>query len=417
MTALNLFLWILLGIAVQLALFLGLGFRKHWQNYRSLRDADLPLSTPGETPATAASAGLGWSGYQSFTVSARVLEDDAAQVCSFYLTPQDGAPLPPFFPGQFLTFRLELPKADGTGVEHLVRCYSLSGKPHPGQYRVSIKRVPAPATGAHPPGRSSNFFHDHVPVGAVLQVRAPSGHFYLDAGVGPVVLIAGGIGITPLLSMLEWCVAQPGKREVWLFYGVRNGREAAFAPHLRELAKQRPNIHVNLCLSNPLAEDQKGVNHEHQGRVDVALLRAALPLKPFHYYICGPGPMMETLVPALQEWGVPDSRIHYEAFGPATVNRSKVASSAAAPAPAVEVTFAKSGKRVLWNAGSGSLLEFAEAHGVAIDSGCRAGGCGTCQTVIRTGEVSYLQTPDHDPAPGSCLMCVCVPRTAVTLEA
>lgn len=416
MTALALFLWIMLGVAVQVALFLGLGFWSHWQSYRKLRDAEAPAATSTAATAEASTPTASWSGFRPFTVSARVLEDQAAQVCSFYLTPQDGVPLPPFHPGQFLTFRLALPKADGTGVDHLVRCYSLSGRPQADRYRVSIKRVPAPATGERPPGRSSNFFHDGVPVGAVLQVRAPSGHFYLDAGDGPVVLIAGGIGITPLLSMLEWCVAQPATREVWLFYGVRNGREAAFAPHLRDLAKQRPKIHVNLCLSNPLPEDQQGVNYEHQGRVDVALLRAALPLKPFHYYICGPGAMMESLVPALQDWGVPDPCIHYEAFGPATVTRSNTASSAAAPEPAVEVTFARSGKRALWTSGSGSLLEFAEAQGVAIDSGCRAGGCGTCQTTIRAGEVAYLQTPDHDPEPGSCLMCVCVPRTAVTLE-
>ena len=81
------------------------------------------------------------------------------------------------------------------------------------------------------------------------------------------------------------------------------------------------------------------------------------------------------------------------------------------------VTFAKSGKQEAWKPGMGSLLEFAEGHGIAVSSGCRAGGCGSCQTSIRSGEVAYTQAPDFDPEPGSCLLCVCTPKTAVTLEA
>jgi ferredoxin len=81
------------------------------------------------------------------------------------------------------------------------------------------------------------------------------------------------------------------------------------------------------------------------------------------------------------------------------------------------VTFAKSGKQVAWDPGMGSLLDFAENHGIAVNSGCRAGGCGSCQTPIRAGEVGYTQAPDFDPEPGSCLLCVCTPKTAVTLEA
>jgi ferredoxin len=84
---------------------------------------------------------------------------------------------------------------------------------------------------------------------------------------------------------------------------------------------------------------------------------------------------------------------------------------------AVLVTFAKSGKQESWKPGMGSLLEFAEGHGIVVSSGCRAGGCGSCQTSIRTGEVAYTQSPDFDPEPGSCLLCVCTPKTAVTLEA
>jgi ferredoxin len=133
--------------------------------------------------------------------------------------------------------------------------------------------------------------------------------------------------------------------------------------------------------------------------------------------------MLQSLVPALEDWGVPDGRIHFEAFGPASIPRRKSANGAKAAAhgddqsEAVLVTFAKSGKQEAWTPGMGSLLEFAEGHGIAVSSGCRAGGCGSCQTSIRTGEVAYTQAPDFDPEPGSCLLCVCTPKTAVTLEA
>jgi ferredoxin len=131
--------------------------------------------------------------------------------------------------------------------------------------------------------------------------------------------------------------------------------------------------------------------------------------------------MLASLVPALEDWGVPDAHIHFEAFGPASVKRRKAAVSAAAlpgdTRDAVMVTFAKTQKQLPWQPGMGSLLDFAEAHGIAVASGCRAGGCGSCQTTIRSGEVAYTQSPDFDPEPGSCLLCVCTPKTAVTLEA
>lgn len=422
MTSLNLLLWIVLGIALQVGLFMGISFWRHWQSYTRLKQGKpevdeliAAISPPKEEMA-------GWPGFRPFKVARRIVEDSAGQICSFYLEPVDDRPLPAFKPGQFLTFRLDVPGIDNTGIEQIIRCYSLSDAPRTDHYRVSIKRVPPPPTSDHPPGRSSNFFHDHIQVGTTLQVRAPSGHFHLEPGSGPVVLVAGGIGVTPMLSMLNWCQTyQPG-REVWFFYGVRNGKEAAFAEHLLTIAAANPNIHLRLCFSKPLPEDQPGKDFHCHGRVDVNLFRMELPLKPYHYYICGPTAMMATLVPALEEWGVPDSQIHFEAFGPASIKRGNaetIAAESAAMAPVgdITVTFAKSGKRAQWSPQSGSLLEFAESQGIAVGSGCRAGGCGTCQTTIRSGEVSYRQSPDFDPEPGTCLMCVCTPKTPVTLEA
>ena len=131
--------------------------------------------------------------------------------------------------------------------------------------------------------------------------------------------------------------------------------------------------------------------------------------------------MMESITKGLQEWGVPDSRIHYEAFGPATVK--KVANPAAGPAadgPALEVKFVNSNRSVNWTSASSSILELAEANGIKIDSGCRAGNCGSCVTTVRSGEVDYPSgKPGFDVEKGCCLACVAVPKagTALALDA
>lgn len=416
MTSLALLLWIGLGVVLQLAIYLGIGFWRHWRDYQALRSrsADLPVIRDAPPAAETTSA---WSSFRTFRVERKVVEDVAQSVCSFYLVPEDGQPLPPFLPGQFLTFQLDVPTVGAT--EQIIRCYSLSDAPRPDAYRVSIKRVPSPQGSGYPAGRASSFFHDQVVVGSRLRVRAPAGHFHVDRSDAPVVLIGGGIGITPMLSMLNWCLAEQPDRELWLFHGVRHGRELVMKSHLEALAAAHPNFHLLLCFSDPLPEDEVGRDYHHRGRVDVNLLRVQLPLKPYHFYICGPTPMMASLVPALEDWGVPDEHIHFEAFGPASIQRKNAITTDPSQATdsGIVVTFAKSGKQLPWRPGANSLLEFAEANGITINSGCRAGGCGTCQTTIRDGEVFYRQPPDYDPEPGSCLLCVCSPKTSVTLEA
>ena len=431
MTSLSLLLWIALGLVLQLAIYLGIGFWRHWQEYLALRKRASELNLPLDATTSHAieqTRVAAWPGYRTFSVTRKEFEDGAQSVCSFYLAPQDGQALPPFLPGQFLTFHLDVPTTTGTS-ESIVRCYSLSAAPRPDGYRVSIKRVASPVGSRLPPGRSSHFFHDQVTVGSLLQVRAPAGHFYIERSADPVVLIGGGIGITPMLSMLNWCLHEQPEREIWLFYGLRHERELVMKSPLEALAAAHPNFHLHICLSDPLPEDGKVNAYRLLGRVDVNLLRQHLPLKPYQFYICGPTPMMESLVPALEDWGVPAARIHFEAFGPASIKRKPAApsdnASTASPVQTpgattgsdIVVTFAQSGKQLAWQAGTSSLLEFAEAKGISVSSGCRAGGCGSCQTTIRSGEVAYAQPPDYDPEPGTCLLCVCIPKTSLTLEA
>lgn len=383
--------------------------------------------TVGATESLSAAPGLAvpsksaWTGWREFRVVKRAFEDAAQSQCSFYLQPVDGQPLPEFKPGQFLTFTLEIrPPASQSTVEPraITRCYSLSDRPDPSYYRVTIKRVPAPPD--HPefaPGLSSNHFHDHVQVGDVLRVKAPAGHFCIDPDPKvPVVLIGGGIGVTPMMSMLRWCLAEQPQRAVHLYYGLRHSPEHAFKAVLEDIAAAHPPLHLNVVYSRPGEADVEGRDYQHRGHVDVELLRRTLPHGRHQFYVCGPPAMMESLVPALAAWGVPLADIHYEAFGPASVKLPGAPETPVPIAAELEVRFQRSGRTLVWDGRDASLLEFAERHSIAVESGCRSGGCGTCETRLLEGTVQYDHPPDHDVAPGHCLLCVGRPTSAVVLE-
>ena len=422
MTALQLLLWINASLALQALAFGSVAFYRYSRAYRALRrraadhgvsEADLSIATPPMPKS-----GPAWSGFREFVVQRKELEDPSGSVCSFYLAPADSRPLPTFHPGQFLTLRID-PGGQGQDRMPVIRCYSLSDRPQTDLYRISIKRaLPPPNCSLTPPGVASNHLHDGVKVGDRLSVRAPSGHFYLDDGAGPIVLIAGGIGITPLLSMMNAALHAEPTREVWLFYGVRSGAEHAMKAHLSAMAAQYPSLHLHVCYSRPDPGDVADRDFHHRGHVDLALLRTTLPLRPFQFYVCGPRQMMETLVPSLQDWGVPPSRIHYEAFGPASLaRRERAGEGADQETKPLTVTFRRSGTQALWDGRASSLLEFAESLGVKVESGCRAGSCGSCQVTLEAGEVQYDQLPDFDPNPGDCLLCISRPRTDVVLQA
>ncbi len=359
-------------------------------------------------------AELSWVGYRKFEVDEKLRECEG--VHSFYLRPHDGKPLPPYEAGQHLTFRLRLP---GRPVP-LVRCYSLSqAEPAGGRYRVTVRRVAPPSEAPDAPdGLCSSYFDAELSVGDIVEVRAPSGHFRLEPGTGtPVVLIGGGIGVTPLLAMLEALVAAGGEREVWLFYGARHGGAHPLRDDLRRLAAEAPGVRVVVCYSAPRDRDRAGIDYALAGRLSVGLIRERLGTPSGEFYLCGPAGMMGEITAGLADWGVPDAAVHYEAFGPATVRERPARASASGPAVQAEVRFERSGKAAVWTPEAGSLLDLAEANGIAIESGCRAGSCGTCLTALRAGTVDYLSSPGVPPEAGSCLSCIAVPQGPVVLDA
>ena len=491
-----------------------------------------------------------WSGFRDFVVAEKT--DEGGGIYSFILKPQDERPLPLFHPGQYLTFQLYTP----TQGKPVIRCYSLSDSPNPKFYRVSIKKVLPPIdTESIPPGLASSYFHDKIDCDSVLKVKAPNGEFYLDIkSETPIVLIAGGVGVTPLLSMLNTLADQKSKREIWFFYGIRDGNEHIMKSHIKKLISVLPNLTVRVCYSagadapastiietqlqttrsgietpgygvaalirtdsktrynlnsnymtigrskssdiviqsshlsakhasiiieksecflqdldskngtivnNQLIKNKRlPITHEDiicfgsrdvqfrlvidyydnqkltnikeigltkdpneyvftEQRITIDLLKSLLPSNNFDFYICGPPSMMNTLTTELLKWGIPEQKVHYENFGPASVAkvRSRTKMGASAAESKLEVTFSRSNKTYKWNPNHDSLLALAEEMGIPIDSGCRAGNCGTCSVQLNAGRVHYPTPPGANVDTDSCLTCVAIPQTDVSLDA
>ena len=255
--------------------------------------------------AQAATPG-GWNGYRPFVVARKVRESDI--VTSFYLKPQDGGPLPAFEPGQYVTVKVDHPTTPTSP-----RNYSLSDRPGLGHYRISVKREPGT-----PPGLISNYLHDRVGAGDVLQLGPPCGEFTLkaDAPRRPVVLVSGGVGLTPTLSMLKTLAHRGVDVPVYFVHGSRNSGTHALAGEVAAIMAERPNVRSHVRYSEPLPGDVEAGRCDGTGIIDVSVLKALLPGGDADFYLCGPKPFMACLYRGLRDWGVPADRVHFEFFGP-----------------------------------------------------------------------------------------------------
>jgi len=270
--------------------------------------ADLLMAREANIYARLAAASGGWNGWRDFTVENSVPESEIIR--SFVLVPTDGRGVMRHRPGQYLTFALDL-----SGAGHLKRNYSISSGPDGRSYRISVKREARPGV---PPGLASNWLHDHAGPGTVLKVAPPAGEFFLDEkDDGPVVLLSGGVGFTPMMSMLE-TIAQSGSgRSVWYIHGAENGRVHAMGEHARELASKTGNITVRTFYNAPAPGDQPGLHYDEPGLITADWLARNTPTQEAVYYLCGPRPFLRAMVGGLARTGVPLGSIHYEFFGPA----------------------------------------------------------------------------------------------------
>lgn len=329
--------------------------------------------------------------------------DEATDIKTFRLARPDGFE---FSPGQFLTVRVQV-----DGKPH-VRCYSISSAPHMrGYLEISVRRQ----------GLVSATLHATVRAGSTLTINRAAGQFVYPQGDDrPLALIAGGIGITPLLSMLRHTVAADPARPITLLYSARREHDVAFHSELRVLAERHPQVRVVITLTQPAESTRL-----RTGRLDVAMVRQFVPSPADTIFcLCGPGPMIADLRTALADLGVPAGQVRYEQFETAVAASQlnaaapRAVSGVPAPSDAVTLTFERSGVSVSARS-SMTLLESAEAEGVAIVSSCRSGVCQSCRTRLMAGDAdcrSDVLDPD-DRAAGFVLPCVTWPNGDCVLEA
>lgn len=331
--------------------------------------------------------------------------DESHNIRSFYLQAADGAGVPRFDAGQHLPVRISL---EGQKVPS-IRTYSVSSAPSDDFLRISVKRE----------GLVSSHLHDRIEVAQQIEARAPQGHFTVQAAERrPLVLLAAGVGVTPLLSMLREVVYQGLRmsrmRPVWLVQSARTVADLAFREEIDELVKRAAGkVKVLRLVSQPPTEGV-GQGYDATGRIDVELLKQLLALDDYDYYLCGPGSFTQSLYDGLRKLRIPDDRIHAETFGPSTLVRDAEVSVPAAPqvpasSESVKILFASSGKEARWEPGSGTLLELAEARGLSPEFSCRGGSCGTCKTRLSQGQVHYLNSPAEPVAEDEVLICCAVP--------
>ncbi len=397
-----------------------LGSRLVWLVYaRQKKKASKPAipadaSTPQPRPKF-------WSGQLRV---ARIVQE-TPNVRTFRLQAIGGGDLPfDYFPGQYMNLSLLI---DGNRVN---RSYTIASTPtRKATCELTVKREDM--------GLSSRFLHDTLREGDLLDVSAPSGRFtFTGTEADSIVLIAGGVGITPLMSILRALTDRYWKGEIYLIYCIRYEGEFIFAQELESLCKMYDNLHLCVTISRPQNSTWTGP----RGRVTEELLVKTIPNLPGRLcYICGPTPMMETVTALLLKIGVPESRIKSEAFvypakaepvaasvqnGQESPKQTTLPQPTAAPALlvnelATKLTFSVS-KKVVPLLPNQTILEAGEAAGMELDYECRSGVCGTCKKRMVAGSVT-MDVEDalspKDKADNMILLCQAKATQPVTVEA
>jgi ferredoxin-NADP reductase len=350
-----------------------------------------------------------WTGFRPMRVSR--IDRESNSVFSLVLASADGEPLAAALPGQFVVLRLHMQ----SGAPPVLRSYSLSDLPGTGHYRVSIKQEEK--------GLGSTYLRTRIKPGSNLEVSAPRGSFALRSGSEPVVLLSAGVGVTPVLAMLHALAAKKSSQPVWWLYGARNREEHPFREESRALLQQLKHGHSYIQYSRPGPADQRGIDFDATGHLAVSAFDKIGVPHEGQFYLCGPAAFLRELTAGLAAWGVTADHIHTEIFGTLdsiTPGIKAETHSPHLPAEPVgfgpQVSFARSGLTLPWNAKYQSLLELAEACDVAVRWSCRTGVCHTCETALISGDVEYDPEPLDPPPKGDALVCCCRPRGEVALD-
>ena len=253
----------------------------------------------------------GWEGFRDFKVIRKEVESTV--IISFYLKPVDKGLLPQFLPGQYITLRVSMP--NGTTI---MRNYSLSDKPGEDWLRISVKKEVG-LNDDIPAGYVSNTLHENINVGDTLDIGAPCGEFFLDmeeAGGRPLVFLAAGVGITPILSMLKTALSKAPDCNITFIYGALNEKVQAFRCTISTMMDIYPNLKVYNRYSDPEDIKWKRSDHSSTGFIDDNFMSSCIEERNSNYYFCGPKPFMVSVYNTLLLWNVKPEQIHFEFFGP-----------------------------------------------------------------------------------------------------
>lgn len=246
----------------------------------------------------------GWEGFRNFVVDRKVQESDV--ITSFYLKPEDGKEIASYQAGQYITVKVKPEDQTYTHMRH----YSLSDAPGKEYYRISVKREEY--------GGVSTYLHQDVNEGDIITVSAPAGDFVLEQKENTAVLISGGVGLTPMVSMLNTIIEQQPTREVVFIHGALNSQVHAMKDYVAQVASEHATVKNLVVYSNPTDLDKEAKNFDKEGFIDLDLLKSVIKDKQSDFYFCGPVPFMKIMYRTLTEWGVSKENIHFEFFGPAS---------------------------------------------------------------------------------------------------
>lgn len=348
-----------------------------------------------------------WEGFRDCVVSAVRQEAEGVRTVTFRTA--DGGPLPDYLPGQHVTIHIP-----SLGKEGTTRAYSLTGcatEEERRTYSISVRHQRGRRADGEPfEGTMSSYIHRQLAVGQKVLLRAPSGTFIVPpASKQPIVMFAGGIGITPFISWLE-TIGDQGTQapESWLFYANQNSSTHAFRQRIAQWQRRLPQLTVVNCYNQP-RDEVLGRDFEMQGFLTADVVDDELIRRRARFYLCGPEPMMNAITAGLVERGVPPFDIFSEIF------RSP-------PKPVLDpsqrfvVEFRRSQLKAEWTPERGSLLSFGESLGIGMPSGCRVGQCESCAVRVHAGEALHMtgQAPDE---PGMCLACQAIPVTDMSIDA
>ncbi|AXI82512.1 NO-inducible flavohemoprotein [Xylella taiwanensis] len=239
----------------------------------------------------------GWIDWRRFVIAQRIRESET--ITSFILHPEDRGAVVPHQAGQYLTVRF-----DTAGFPGMKRNYSISCGPNKDHYRITVKREAGVGVSA--------FLHDKAKVGTVIECTPPVGDFFLpDVIERPIVLLSGGVGLTPMVSMMEWIAAAHPEAHVWYVHGTHSRATHAMDAHIRALVSRHDHMQAATFYAQCSEADAA-----NPGFITIDWLRANTPFQRADFYLCGPRPFLRAFVRDLIGAGVPAAQVHYELFGP-----------------------------------------------------------------------------------------------------